>query len=222
MIGGGSQGVEGSSAGTMAATSSANAAQPPHAPLKISSTQPSSRPSGPVVPSNPDLSDSDEDDADEDTSGENASVLHPVWATKKEEPQSPSTSHKATARHKVGLPLAASTSQLQSDTAATSSSREQSRLRAVGSAASFVSTNPAAAQIFREAQLQTRISTEMAAKRAEKEREEAMRKQREKEEAIAEAKRREHEAKSKEVAKRNAMQLRKLQDKEKRAVSFLI
>nr|CDS34988.1 hypothetical transcript [Hymenolepis microstoma] len=195
--------------------------QPPHAPLKITPgkslpTVVSTTSAAPLIqPSKQDSSDTEDDD---DNCGENASVLHPAWVTKKEE------LGPAVSAPQKSLPPVASASQISTTV---SQSPQQTRLRTVGSTGTFVnngdnarnflSTNPAAAQIVREAELQSRLSTVMAEKRAEKEREEALRKQREQEEAMAEAKRREQEAKVLEAARRNHMDLKKRQDRAKRA-----
>ncbi|VDO10681.1 unnamed protein product [Rodentolepis nana] len=214
------QGQQGSSA-SMATTP----VQPPHAPLKFTPgkslpTVVSNTSATPLLqPSKQDSSDTD----DEDNCGENASVLHPAWVTKKEE-----LGPIASAPQK-SLPPVASASQLSTTD---SQSPQQTNLRTVGSAGTFVndgdnarnflSTNPAAAQIVREAELQSRLSTVIAEKIAIKEREEALRKQRERDVAVAESRRREQEAKVLEAVNRKQMDRKIRQDREKRATMPLV
>lgn len=217
-----------SSASLATAPSGADPALPPHAPCKAeNSPKISAAVAVPLLPTRPQRGDSSESDDDDDDGERLASIPHPAWVAKKEE---------VIVSNSRGLTTKSVPSTASLPSAAAFPPTSQAALRAVSNTVSVVDSkeansgdnareflvkNPAAMQIVREAKLQSQLSTKMAEERAAREREEARQRQREQDEAKENERRRESEAKRLEAERRRNIELRKQNDRAKRAVSFL-
>ncbi|KAH9284070.1 Bromodomain-containing protein 2 [Echinococcus granulosus] len=208
----------------------ASGASPPHAPSKhVSPDSASTLRSGPPPtqqqqqpaqqPQNDDSSDSDYEGISQ--------LPHPAWACDRKQTgleQSPKPKHPITdtvvtassADKTAALPSSAS--QLGLPAAASSASLvDSTESKGGGIQRKFLDENTAALQIVREAKRQSQWTSKMAEERAAREREEALQRQREQNQAKENERRKESEARRVEDEKRRILELRKRDDRLKRA-----